>query len=73
MHIIAKKKCINNDIRFAIFSLLYRYLFRSGNPEHPSDRFYNTTVEVFSELSTSLNRNSNDITEDGYIVIGIVY
>ncbi|XP_053994346.1 alpha-1,3-mannosyl-glycoprotein 4-beta-N-acetylglucosaminyltransferase B [Hylaeus anthracinus] len=47
-----------------------RYLFRSGNPEHPSDRFYNTTVEVFSEISASLNRNSNDVTEDGYIVIG---
>ena len=23
-----------------------RYLFHSGNPEHPGDRFYNTTVEV---------------------------
>lgn len=47
-----------------------RYLFRSGNPEHPSDRFYNTTVEVLTETSVSLNRNSNDITEDGYIIVG---
>ncbi|CAK9798153.1 Alpha-1,3-mannosyl-glycoprotein 4-beta-N-acetylglucosaminyltransferase B [Anthophora quadrimaculata] len=47
-----------------------RYLFRSGNPEHPSDRFYNTTVEVLTEMSTSLNRNNNDITEDGYVIIG---
>lgn len=47
-----------------------RYLFRSGNPEHPSDRFYNTTVEVLPEIFTSVDRNNNDITEDGYIVIG---
>ncbi|XP_033308799.1 alpha-1,3-mannosyl-glycoprotein 4-beta-N-acetylglucosaminyltransferase B isoform X1 [Bombus bifarius] len=47
-----------------------RYLFRSGNPEHPSDRFYNTTVEVFTKISASMNRNSNDITEDGYVIIG---
>lgn len=49
---------------------MYRYLFRSGNPEHPSDRFYNTTVEVLSEMSPLLDRNSNDVTEDGYIIIG---
>lgn len=47
-----------------------KYLFRSGNPEHPSDRFYNTTVEVLSEMSPLLDRNSNDVTEDGYIIIG---
>ncbi|XP_071878766.1 alpha-1,3-mannosyl-glycoprotein 4-beta-N-acetylglucosaminyltransferase a isoform X1 [Bombus fervidus] len=47
-----------------------RYLFRSGNPEHPSDKFYNTTVEVFTKISASMNRNSNDITEDGYVIIG---
>lgn len=47
-----------------------RYLFRSGNAEHPSDRFYNTTVEVFPQKPTSLDRNSNDVTEDGYVIIG---
>lgn len=47
-----------------------RYLFRSGNAEHPSDRFYNTTVEVLSDLSPLLDRNSNDVTEDGYVIIG---
>ncbi|XP_076622111.1 alpha-1,3-mannosyl-glycoprotein 4-beta-N-acetylglucosaminyltransferase a isoform X1 [Colletes latitarsis] len=61
-----------DHLKFKFFHPIFikRYLFRSGNPEHPSDRFYNTTVEVFSEISASLNRNSNDITEDGYIVIG---
>lgn len=29
---------------------LRRYLFRSGNSEHPSDRLYNTTVEVLPEV-----------------------
>lgn len=50
-----------------------RYLFRSGNAEHPSDRFYNTTVEVLSDLSPLLNRNSNDVTEDGYVIVGKKY
>lgn len=52
------------------YYFIFRYLFRSGNPEHPSDRFYNTTVEVLSEMSPLLDRNSNDVTEDGYIIIG---
>ncbi|XP_066586726.1 alpha-1,3-mannosyl-glycoprotein 4-beta-N-acetylglucosaminyltransferase B [Prorops nasuta] len=47
-----------------------KYLFRSGNPEHPSDKFYNTTIEVLPESSGLVDRNDNDITEDGYIVIG---
>lgn len=46
-----------------------KYLFRSGNVEHPSDKFYNTTIEVMSEFSNNMDRNSNNITEDGYIVI----
>ncbi|XP_043289885.1 alpha-1,3-mannosyl-glycoprotein 4-beta-N-acetylglucosaminyltransferase B [Venturia canescens] len=47
-----------------------KYLFRSGNVEHPSDKFYNTTIEVLTESSSTLNRNSNDVTEDGYVIIG---
>lgn len=49
---------------------MHRYLFRSGNAEHPSDRFYNTTVEVLPESQDSVGRNHNNITEDGYIIIG---
>lgn len=29
--------------------LLSRFLFRSGNPEHPTDIFHDTTVEVHPE------------------------
>lgn len=49
-----------------------RYLFRSGNTEHPSDRFYNTTIEVLPE---SLPENSPiwstfNSTADGFLIIG---
>ncbi|XP_012279449.1 alpha-1,3-mannosyl-glycoprotein 4-beta-N-acetylglucosaminyltransferase B [Orussus abietinus] len=47
-----------------------RYLFRSGNAEHPSDKFYNTTVEALPEASSVVNRNNNDVLEDGYIIVG---
>ncbi|XP_029728207.1 alpha-1,3-mannosyl-glycoprotein 4-beta-N-acetylglucosaminyltransferase A isoform X2 [Aedes albopictus] len=51
---------------------LKRYLFRSGNYEQPSDRFYNTTVEV---LPVNLSEDSPvwstfNTTNDGYLVIG---
>jgi alpha-1,3-mannosylglycoprotein beta-1,4-N-acetylglucosaminyltransferase A/B len=50
----------------------FRFLFRSGNVEHPSDRFYNTTIEV---LPASLGEDSQiwslyNTTNDGFIVIG---
>ncbi|OXU26362.1 hypothetical protein TSAR_002451 [Trichomalopsis sarcophagae] len=47
-----------------------RYLFRSGNAEHPSDKFYNTTVEVLPQSINSVDRNHNNVTEDGYIIVG---
>lgn len=48
----------------------YRYLFRSGNAEHPSDKFYNTTVEL---LPVNPLYNTHNITNDGYVVIGKLY
>jgi hypothetical protein len=47
-------------------------LFRSGNHEHPSDRFYNTTVEI---LPDQLNEESMvwqqyNTTTDGFLIIG---
>lgn len=56
-------------INFLSFS---RYLFRSGNTEHPSDRFYNATIEI---LPDSLGENSPiwsayNSTNDGFLVIG---
>lgn len=50
----------------------FRYLFRSGNHEHPSDRFYNTTVEVLpDQLSEeSIVWQQYNTTTDGYLIIG---
>lgn len=44
-------------------------MFRSGNAEHPSDKFYNTTVEV-SLADGSQTTASHNVTSDGFIVIG---
>ncbi len=29
-----------------MFCLFYRVYFKSGNPEHPGDKFFNTTVDL---------------------------
>jgi hypothetical protein len=47
-------------------------LFRSGNHEHPSDKLYNTTIEV---LPDQLNEESivwqqYNTTTDGYLIVG---
>ncbi|XP_039287074.1 alpha-1,3-mannosyl-glycoprotein 4-beta-N-acetylglucosaminyltransferase B isoform X2 [Nilaparvata lugens] len=44
-----------------------KYLFKSGNAEHPSDRFYNATVEVLPVVPIP---QADNITTDGYIVVG---
>nr|XP_014100548.1 alpha-1,3-mannosyl-glycoprotein 4-beta-N-acetylglucosaminyltransferase A isoform X1 [Bactrocera oleae] len=54
-------------------TLLRRYLFRSGNSEHPSDRFYNTTVEVLP--ADTLSENSSvwsvyNSTTDEFLIVG---
>ncbi|KAK9727742.1 hypothetical protein QE152_g19042 [Popillia japonica] len=48
---------------------LRRYFFRSGNGEHPSDKFYNTTIEALL-VNGSQYSNSLNITADGFVVIG---
>lgn len=50
----------------------HRFLFRSGNSEHPSDRFYNTTVEVLPELLSedSVVWQQYNTTNDGYLIVG---
>lgn len=62
-----------DHLRFKFTNPIFikKYLFRSGNVEHPSDRFYNTTVEALPVGTSSINRNANNVTEDGYVVIGI--
>lgn len=47
----------------------FRFFFRSGNAEHPSDKFYNTTVEVLPAEANQYG-NSLNVTSDGYIVVG---
>lgn len=49
--------------------LIKRFFFRSGNAEHPSDKFYNTTVEVFP-IETNQYVNTLNMTSDGFIVVG---
>lgn len=47
-----------------------KFLFRSGNFEHPSDRFdTNTTVEVALVNHNTLNENNLNMTTDGFIII----
>lgn len=60
------------EFKFKDSLQLKRYLFRSGSFEQPSDRFYNTTVEV---LPANLSEDSPvwstfKTTNDGYLIIG---
>ncbi|KAJ7397496.1 Alpha-1,3-mannosyl-glycoprotein 4-beta-N-acetylglucosaminyltransferase A [Pitangus sulphuratus] len=51
-----------------------RYLFHSGNPEHPGDILLNTTVEVlpFQNEELVLSKETKDKRlEDGYFRIGL--
>jgi alpha-1,3-mannosylglycoprotein beta-1,4-N-acetylglucosaminyltransferase A/B len=59
---------IMNDNRFFI----RRYLFRSGNHEHPSDKFYNTTVEVLPDVLSeeSIVWQQFNTTTDGFLIVG---
>ncbi|XP_055598012.1 alpha-1,3-mannosyl-glycoprotein 4-beta-N-acetylglucosaminyltransferase B [Uranotaenia lowii] len=61
------------EIKFKESVALKRYLFRSGSFEQPSDRFYNTTIEV---LPVNLSEDSPvwsnyNTTSDGFLVVGI--
>lgn len=57
---------------------VFRYLFRSGNPEHPGDKLYNTSVQVLSSsrdsrLTAALDNSQHPtefpLTEDRFYVI----
>ncbi|XP_072396466.1 alpha-1,3-mannosyl-glycoprotein 4-beta-N-acetylglucosaminyltransferase B isoform X1 [Diabrotica undecimpunctata] len=48
---------------------LKRFYFRSGNAEHPTDKFYNTTVEV-KPVQPIQNLNFSNVTQDGFIIVG---
>ncbi|XP_034242339.1 alpha-1,3-mannosyl-glycoprotein 4-beta-N-acetylglucosaminyltransferase B-like isoform X2 [Thrips palmi] len=56
--------------RFKTPVFIKRFLFRSGNAEHPSDKLLNTSVEVKPQenrLDQGLDLNG---TPDGFLVIG---
>ncbi|XP_074109592.1 alpha-1,3-mannosyl-glycoprotein 4-beta-N-acetylglucosaminyltransferase a isoform X2 [Cotesia typhae] len=63
---------IGDHIKFKFSRSIFikKYLFRSGNAEHPSDRFHNTTVEVLPDLPSIHGKYNYTITKDGYISIG---
>lgn len=48
-------------------------MFRSGNIEHPEDRFYNATIEVFPVqpvVDTDALGMEFNTTSDGYVIVG---
>lgn len=55
-----------------MFRISCRFFFRSGNAEHPSDKFYNTTIEILPVDTSNNNNNANlaNITSDGYLIVG---
>lgn len=61
-------------IKFLPPILVEKYLFRSGNPEHPGDKFYNTTVEILPSKAVGALDNAVQgvgfpMTDDGFYVI----
>ncbi|XP_043530064.1 alpha-1,3-mannosyl-glycoprotein 4-beta-N-acetylglucosaminyltransferase B-like isoform X2 [Chiloscyllium plagiosum] len=74
---------VGDFIKFRFYQPLKieRYLFRSGNMEHPGDKFFNTTVEILPVDKSEFDKNvlHNNITkylkyqetEDGYYRIDI--
>lgn len=50
-------------IKFIPPVVVEKYLFRSGNPEHPGDRFYNTTIEVLLSQFGKVLDNSKPVTD----------
>jgi len=57
--------------------LIHRYVFQSGNSEHPGDKFTNTTLEIFtvnnvtkeSNKSVKNSNNSRNISNDEFLKI----
>ncbi|XP_019768062.2 alpha-1,3-mannosyl-glycoprotein 4-beta-N-acetylglucosaminyltransferase B [Dendroctonus ponderosae] len=57
--------------KFATPIPIRSYLFKSGNAEHPSDKFYNTTVEVLPVAAPRwLSPPSSNLTSDGFVIVG---
>jgi len=67
----------NPTLLLCSFLSVFRYVFRSGNPEHPGDKFYNTSVQVLSssrhskstELDNQKPPTEFPVTEDSFYVV----
>jgi len=53
--------------------IVCRYIFRSGNPEHPGDKFYNTSVQVLASshyITAAMTEvTACPLTEDHFCVV----
>ena len=58
-------------IRFQVPTVLTGFKFVSGNAEHPSDRFEETTVEVMaSDPYADLSSLNLQKSSEGFVVVG---
>lgn len=57
---------------YRLLRLNFSFMFRSGNIEHPEDRFYNATVEVIPVQPLDVLEGSMDFntTSEGYVIVG---
>lgn len=61
------------DFKFSPPIAIEKFLFRSGNPDHPDDIFHDTTVEVQPDVwpdVSSLGLPSMPEPSEGFIVVG---
>lgn len=67
------------NMKFIPPIVIDKYVFLSGAPEHPGDKFYNTTVEVLPQdhvnkkggiLDNKSHSHNYKMTDDKYLVIG---
>lgn len=49
--------------------IIDKYLFRSGNVEHPEDKFVNTTVEISPAVPLN-DEIPYPVTDDGFLLVG---
>ncbi|XP_067122632.1 alpha-1,3-mannosyl-glycoprotein 4-beta-N-acetylglucosaminyltransferase B-like [Centruroides vittatus] len=58
----------NLNFHFTPPVMLEKYFFRSGNAEHPEDKFVNTTVEILP--ASSLTVVPYPMLDDGFLIVG---
>lgn len=58
----------NLNFQFTPPVVLEKFFFRSGNAEHPEDKFVNTTVEILP--ASSINIIPYPMLDDGFLIVG---